>query len=262
MYRLDSAWVAGGVFGSACCIADSLPRCTHVGMGGGGVTHGKLGAGLAALPRPQLSVARSQSCRPPAVQRQHALPALAPLLAQAPPLPSHHHSQPALLLLSHGTALSRSVLYLAYRHADSFEDAVLANTNVGGGTSGPPRCCFTLLCLWRWVPGSGTGCAGRSWQLPPPGRARMRTHRPIRRPRARLHTSLAENCHRGAALGAIVGAAHGARGIPPRLVEGLHEGKAIAAEISDYIHALYPEAEGAEARQAAAAGAGGAAGEL
>lgn len=26
----------------------------------------------------------------------------------------------------------RSVLYLAYKHADSFEDAVLANTNVGG----------------------------------------------------------------------------------------------------------------------------------
>lgn len=74
----------------------------------------------------------------------------------------------------------------------------------------------------------------------------------------------AENCHRGAALGALVGAAHGAKGIPPRFIEGLHDSKAISAEIQDFIHALYPEEAAAEQQPTAAAAAagGGAAGEL
>ena len=84
------------------------------------------------------------------------------------------------------------MLYLAYKHAGSFEEAVLANTNAGG-----------------------------------------------------------ENCHRGAALGALMGAAHGRSGIPDALVEGLHDSKAIGGEIEAYIHALYPE-EAARGERAAA----------
>lgn len=89
-----------------------------------------------------------------------------------------------------------SVLYLAYKHADSFEDAVLSNTNVGG-----------------------------------------------------------ENCHRGSALGAIMGAAAGASGIPRHLIDGLHDGKAIGAEIENYITALFPE-EAKKEQEAAATPAG------
>ncbi|EFJ51855.1 hypothetical protein VOLCADRAFT_103347 [Volvox carteri f. nagariensis] len=75
-----------------------------------------------------------------------------------------------------------SLLYLAYKYADSFEKAVLANTNVGG-----------------------------------------------------------ENCHRGAALGAVMGAAHGESGIPSRLIEGLAEAATIRQEIDAYVQALHPE---------------------
>ncbi|KAK9804892.1 hypothetical protein WJX72_010538 [[Myrmecia] bisecta] len=76
-----------------------------------------------------------------------------------------------------------SVLYLAYRHADSFEDALLANTNVGG-----------------------------------------------------------ENCHRGSALGALMGAATGAkRGIPKRFIQGLLDHDAIQAEIDAYMSAVLPK---------------------
>ena len=83
------------------------------------------------------------------------------------------------------------MLYLAYRHADSFEDAVLANANVGG-----------------------------------------------------------DNCHRGAALGAVMGAAHGVGGIPPRLLEGLHAREAVGGEIDAYVHALFGgEDEGGGAQQ-------------
>jgi ADP-ribosylglycohydrolase len=88
-----------------------------------------------------------------------------------------------------------SVLYLAYKHSGSFEEAVLANTNAGG-----------------------------------------------------------ENCHRGAALGALMGAAHGRSGIPNRLVEELHASKDIGKEIDSYIHALYPEEAAQEERAQAAAG--------
>lgn len=67
------------------------------------------------------------------------------------------------------------------RYADSFENAVLANTNVGG-----------------------------------------------------------ENCHRGSALGALMGAAVGEKGIPRRLIEGLRDTAAIAKEIDDFVDAVVP----------------------
>jgi len=75
-----------------------------------------------------------------------------------------------------------AVLYFAAKYGDSFEDAVLANTNAGG-----------------------------------------------------------ENCHRGSALGAIVGAAAGEKGIPRHLIEGLHAYKDIRKEIDDYVAAVLPE---------------------
>ncbi len=66
--------------------------------------------------------------------------------------------------------------------ADSFEKAVLANTNVGG-----------------------------------------------------------ENCHRGAALGAVMGAARGESGIPGHLLSGLADSGAIRREIDAYCTALHPD---------------------
>lgn len=79
-----------------------------------------------------------------------------------------------------------AMCYLAYKYSDSFEKAVLANTNVGG-----------------------------------------------------------ENCHRGAALGALMGAAVGEKGIPARFIEGLHDRANIQKEIDSYITALFPEEEAA-----------------
>ncbi|KAG2496733.1 hypothetical protein HYH03_005144 [Edaphochlamys debaryana] len=75
-----------------------------------------------------------------------------------------------------------SMLYLAYKYAESFEKAVLANTNVGG-----------------------------------------------------------ENCHRGAALGAVMGAAVGESGIPDRLKDGLADSANIRKEIDAYVSALHPD---------------------
>ena len=57
-----------------------------------------------------------------------------------------------------------------------------------------------------------------------------------------------ENCHRGAALGALMGAAHGRAGIPDRFVQELHASKDISTEIDSYIHALYPEEAAQEER--------------
>eukprot|EP00887_Chlorella_sp_A99_P008172 scaffold12.g8172.t1 len=48
-----------------------------------------------------------------------------------------------------------------------------------------------------------------------------------------------ENCHRGAALGALMGAAVGASGVPPRFIEGLAARDEIKKEIDSYVHALY-----------------------
>lgn len=48
-----------------------------------------------------------------------------------------------------------------------------------------------------------------------------------------------ENCHRGAALGALMGAAVGASGVPPRFIEGLGARDEIKKEIDSYVHALY-----------------------
>jgi ADP-ribosylglycohydrolase len=47
-----------------------------------------------------------------------------------------------------------------------------------------------------------------------------------------------ENCHRGSALGALVGAVHGESGIPPRLIAGLAAREAIGKEIDAYVAAL------------------------
>lgn len=67
-------------------------------------------------------------------------------------------------------------LYLSYKYADSFEKAILANTNVGG-----------------------------------------------------------ENCHRGSALGALMGAALGEKAIPQRFRDGLHDSAAIKDEIDAFV---------------------------
>lgn len=68
------------------------------------------------------------------------------------------------------------MLYLSWKYSDSFEKAVLSNTNVGG-----------------------------------------------------------ENCHRGAALGAIMGAAAGESGIPARFIEGLADSAEIRREIDAFV---------------------------
>jgi hypothetical protein len=67
------------------------------------------------------------------------------------------------------------VLYLAYRHHDDFEAAVVANTNAGG-----------------------------------------------------------ENCHRGSALGALVGASVGDSGISDRFIRGLADGQRLGDQISTF----------------------------
>eukprot|EP00197_Chlamydomonas_leiostraca_P004699 CAMPEP_0202866534 /NCGR_PEP_ID=MMETSP1391-20130828/7852_1 /ASSEMBLY_ACC=CAM_ASM_000867 /TAXON_ID=1034604 /ORGANISM="Chlamydomonas leiostraca, Strain SAG 11-49" /LENGTH=366 /DNA_ID=CAMNT_0049546491 /DNA_START=218 /DNA_END=1318 /DNA_ORIENTATION=+ len=71
-------------------------------------------------------------------------------------------------------------LYLAYKYADSFEKAVLTNTNVGG-----------------------------------------------------------ENCHRGAALGALMGAGLGESRIPEKFIKGLHDYPAIKQEIDAVCATLF-----------------------
>lgn len=74
-----------------------------------------------------------------------------------------------------------AVLYLAWKYSDSFEKAVLSNTNVGG-----------------------------------------------------------ENCHRGAALGALMGAAVGESAIPPRFISGLAASEEIRKEIDAFCAAVLP----------------------
>jgi ADP-ribosylglycohydrolase len=81
---------------------------------------------------------------------------------------------------------------------DSFEDAVLANTNVGG-----------------------------------------------------------ENCHRGAALGALMGAAVGESGIPTRLIQGLAAHDEIKKEIDSYCAAVLGGAGAAAGAAPVAAAASG-----
>jgi ADP-ribosyl-[dinitrogen reductase] hydrolase len=87
-----------------------------------------------------------------------------------------------------------SVLFLAHKHADSFEDAVLANTNAGG-----------------------------------------------------------ENCHRGAALGALMGAALGERAIPARYKDGLAASADIKHEVDAFVDRVFGSGGGAAAGSAAAA---------
>lgn len=47
-----------------------------------------------------------------------------------------------------------------------------------------------------------------------------------------------ENCHRGSAIGALLGAANGEQGIPKELIEGLTESVAIKAEIDAFVETL------------------------
>lgn len=89
-----------------------------------------------------------------------------------------------------------SMLYLAYKHADSFGDAVLSNTNVGG-----------------------------------------------------------ENCHRGSALGALMGSALGESAIPPGLISGLAASEDIRKEIDAFCEAALGAKAGAAPAAAAAAAA-------
>lgn len=50
-----------------------------------------------------------------------------------------------------------------------------------------------------------------------------------------------ENCHRGAALGALMGVGVGESRIPPHFITGLHDHAAIKKEIDAYVETLYPE---------------------
>jgi ADP-ribosyl-[dinitrogen reductase] hydrolase len=47
-----------------------------------------------------------------------------------------------------------------------------------------------------------------------------------------------ENCHRGSALGAILGAANGMKGIPDRFINDLKDSATIKAEIEDFLNAV------------------------
>ena len=47
-----------------------------------------------------------------------------------------------------------------------------------------------------------------------------------------------ENCHRGAAIGALLGAANGEKGIPQSLRDGLHASKSLKAEIDAFVAVL------------------------
>ena len=50
-----------------------------------------------------------------------------------------------------------------------------------------------------------------------------------------------ENCHRGAALGALMGATVGESGIPQRFIKGLVEHEAISREIDAFTAAVLTE---------------------
>ena len=47
-----------------------------------------------------------------------------------------------------------------------------------------------------------------------------------------------ENCHRGSALGASMGAALGESGIPPRFIQGLAATREIKEEIDAFVAAI------------------------
>lgn len=63
-----------------------------------------------------------------------------------------------------------------------------------------------------------------------------------------------DNCHRGAALGAVAGAAAGAAGIPRPLLAGLHDSGELAGEIDAFVRSLH--LEGGKGAEAAAGGGG------
>ena len=47
-----------------------------------------------------------------------------------------------------------------------------------------------------------------------------------------------ENCHRGSAIGALVGASVGEKNIPRALIDGLHDSKAIDIEITAFVNSI------------------------
>ncbi len=51
-----------------------------------------------------------------------------------------------------------------------------------------------------------------------------------------------ENCHKGAMLGAVYGAAHGVGGFPQRWIDGLRDREAIASEIDAFLAVAFPPA--------------------
>lgn len=65
-----------------------------------------------------------------------------------------------------------------------------------------------------------------------------------------------ENCHRGAALGALMGAALGESKIPARLIEGLDASADIRREIDAFCDSVFGGGDGKAAAPTAAAGAG------
>lgn len=164
--------VVHSTFGSACYIEDSFPSMLYLAYKYAGE---RGGAGRSGLPAPHPSAPAVRlalmACSswllllgwPPPI---HTIPTPHDTRMCALGLPPHNH-QPTTKLLPWP--------------ADSFEKAVLANTNVGG-----------------------------------------------------------ENCHRGAALGALMGAARGESGIPPALITGLADHAAIKKEIDAFVTALYP----------------------
>lgn len=141
------------------------------------------------------------------------------------------------------------MLYLAYKHADSFEDAVLSNTNVGGEN------CHRGSALGAIVSG------GAPLPCLPARRRRSLGQCQQRRgafvPLLRRFYAFAACVADWASCNprAQMGAAAGASGIPRHLIDGLHDGKAIGAEIENYITALFPE-EAKKEQEAAATPAG------
>lgn len=64
-----------------------------------------------------------------------------------------------------------------------------------------------------------------------------------------------ENCHRGAALGALMGAALGEAAIPPRLITGLSQHEALRQEIDAFCAAVLPGTAVGSSAQATGAAA-------
>ncbi|MFZ1641133.1 MAG: ADP-ribosylglycohydrolase family protein [Candidatus Contendobacter sp.] len=84
--------------------------------------------------------------------------------------------------------------------------------------------------------------AGQRWDPPDPIRGRRTKSRPGRPPSDDLEAALiananagGDNCHRGAVLGAILGAALGFPAIPERWIRGLQAHAELKEEIDTFI---------------------------